>query len=311
MRKFFYLFVIMLSCLALMLPSIANAHPGRTDSNGGHTCYTNCEKWGLEYGEYHYHNDGDSSTSNSESNSNTDTKSESNTNSSPEPKSNSYTNSNSKSTSESSNDKPATEKPKAKPKPKIDKKQVQADEHYQNAVNYFENEKYKKALKELDKIYDLKRDDNKTDKLVQNSLTAMYKLAKIHLDDEEYEKAKELLEFILDFPHTNKQIIEKAEKLLDNVILFEDISLLLTKAETAKDNKEYEEALSFINEARDLKEIDDISSLFDTIMDDILDEAQAAHLKNEFEKAISLYTLLEEHVNSSKLEEDYQATIHK
>lgn len=32
------------------------AHPGNTDSNGGHTCWTNCEKWGLEYGEYHYHN---------------------------------------------------------------------------------------------------------------------------------------------------------------------------------------------------------------------------------------------------------------
>jgi hypothetical protein len=35
-----------------------NAHPGRTDANGGHTCRTNCEKWGLKYGEYHYHNGG-------------------------------------------------------------------------------------------------------------------------------------------------------------------------------------------------------------------------------------------------------------
>lgn len=33
----------------------AIAHPGRTDSNGGHTCRTNCEKWGYEYLEYHYH----------------------------------------------------------------------------------------------------------------------------------------------------------------------------------------------------------------------------------------------------------------
>jgi Excalibur calcium-binding domain len=31
------------------------AHPGDTDSNGGHTCYTNCGDWELEYGEYHYH----------------------------------------------------------------------------------------------------------------------------------------------------------------------------------------------------------------------------------------------------------------
>jgi hypothetical protein len=31
------------------------AHPGNTDSSGGHTCRTNCEQWGLNYGEYHYH----------------------------------------------------------------------------------------------------------------------------------------------------------------------------------------------------------------------------------------------------------------
>ncbi|WP_414813092.1 stalk domain-containing protein [Paenibacillus alvei] len=43
--------------------SISIAHPGRTDSNGGHTCRTNCEKWGLEYGEYHYHNGGSKSSS--------------------------------------------------------------------------------------------------------------------------------------------------------------------------------------------------------------------------------------------------------
>lgn len=33
-----------------------SAHPGNTDSSGGHTCRTNCEHWGvLNYGEYHYH----------------------------------------------------------------------------------------------------------------------------------------------------------------------------------------------------------------------------------------------------------------
>lgn len=37
---------------------ITEAHPGRTDANGGHTCRTNCEKWGLQYGQYHYHNGG-------------------------------------------------------------------------------------------------------------------------------------------------------------------------------------------------------------------------------------------------------------
>ncbi|MEI4832334.1 YHYH domain-containing protein [Bacillus sp. FJAT-53711] len=32
------------------------ASPGGLDANGGHTCHTNCAKWGLETGEYHYHN---------------------------------------------------------------------------------------------------------------------------------------------------------------------------------------------------------------------------------------------------------------
>lgn len=39
------------------------AHPGRTDSNGCHTCRSNCEKWGLSYGQYHCHNGGSSSSS--------------------------------------------------------------------------------------------------------------------------------------------------------------------------------------------------------------------------------------------------------
>jgi len=34
---------------------IAFAYPGRTDRYGGHTCRTNCYKWGLRYGQYHYH----------------------------------------------------------------------------------------------------------------------------------------------------------------------------------------------------------------------------------------------------------------
>lgn len=53
---------VLLCCFLLLLPFTANAHPGRTDSNGGHTCRTNCEKWGLKYGEYHYHNGGGSAS---------------------------------------------------------------------------------------------------------------------------------------------------------------------------------------------------------------------------------------------------------
>ncbi|NSW35891.1 N-acetylmuramoyl-L-alanine amidase family protein [Bacillus sp. Xin1] len=34
----------------------AYASPGGLDKNGGHTCRTNCGKYGLATGEYHYHN---------------------------------------------------------------------------------------------------------------------------------------------------------------------------------------------------------------------------------------------------------------
>ncbi len=46
-----------LTLLALfLLAPFTYAHPGRTDKKGGHTCRTNCPKWGLKYGQYHYHN---------------------------------------------------------------------------------------------------------------------------------------------------------------------------------------------------------------------------------------------------------------
>lgn len=51
MKKTILAFVI----LALTIPFVSFAHPGRTDSAGGHTCRTNCTSWGLSNGEYHYH----------------------------------------------------------------------------------------------------------------------------------------------------------------------------------------------------------------------------------------------------------------
>lgn len=44
-----------IAMLCLVIPSFSSAHPGRTDASGGHTCRTNCAKWGLSEGEYHYH----------------------------------------------------------------------------------------------------------------------------------------------------------------------------------------------------------------------------------------------------------------
>lgn len=54
MKRKILLILIIFSIIILPI----SGHPGRTDSNGGHYCRTNCEKWGLKNGEYHYHNSG-------------------------------------------------------------------------------------------------------------------------------------------------------------------------------------------------------------------------------------------------------------
>jgi len=61
MKRFISFFVLMLALFFLPFQTI-DAHPGRTDAKGGHTCRTNCEKWGLQYGQYHYHNGGGGSS---------------------------------------------------------------------------------------------------------------------------------------------------------------------------------------------------------------------------------------------------------
>ena len=58
-----YRFVGML-LVVLLLGSFgsAQAHPGNTESDGGHYCWTNCPEWGETYGIRHFHDrDEDSS----------------------------------------------------------------------------------------------------------------------------------------------------------------------------------------------------------------------------------------------------------
>jgi hypothetical protein len=66
MRKRVFITTFM---FVFLFGTMAYAHPGRTDSKGGHTCRTNCEQYGLDYGEYHYHNGGSTSGGTSTSNS--------------------------------------------------------------------------------------------------------------------------------------------------------------------------------------------------------------------------------------------------
>ncbi|MFC5529750.1 MBL fold metallo-hydrolase [Cohnella yongneupensis] len=58
MKKHFTAIIvtILLVSGALGVLGSVYASPGRTDANGGHTCRTNCAKYGLKDGEYHYHN---------------------------------------------------------------------------------------------------------------------------------------------------------------------------------------------------------------------------------------------------------------
>ena len=39
----------------MLLPWPAAAHPGKTNSLGGHRCLKDCAEWDLYYGEYHLH----------------------------------------------------------------------------------------------------------------------------------------------------------------------------------------------------------------------------------------------------------------
>jgi hypothetical protein len=54
--------LLVVTLLVFGAVGMAEAHPGRTDGSGGHTCRTDCESWGLEYGEYHYHGGGGGTT---------------------------------------------------------------------------------------------------------------------------------------------------------------------------------------------------------------------------------------------------------
>lgn len=53
MKKIIFLLTIGVLCFVNI--NEVNAHSGRTDSSGCHTCKTNCAQWGLNDNEYHCH----------------------------------------------------------------------------------------------------------------------------------------------------------------------------------------------------------------------------------------------------------------
>lgn len=53
--RMIWIAVIVFSVLFSYTCASVYAHPGNTDSVGCHTCHTNCDSWGLNYGQYHCH----------------------------------------------------------------------------------------------------------------------------------------------------------------------------------------------------------------------------------------------------------------
>lgn len=51
----YLIFIVGLILIGSLNFNQVEAHPGGTDRAGCHHCWTNCERWGLVYGEYHCH----------------------------------------------------------------------------------------------------------------------------------------------------------------------------------------------------------------------------------------------------------------
>jgi len=271
-------------CGLLLVPSLANAHPGRTDSNGGHTCRTNCERWGYEYGEYHYHNGGGSS-SNSSSSSST-----SNSISTPTPK-------------------PAPV-PKPKPKPVIDEKQVKADRYYEKANAYYAKGEYKKALKSAQKIYSYDRNINKAEQLTDRSLEKLYDNAQKNIDRKLYKKAEDDLYYIYyDSEYGSENIKKKASLLFDKVVEKQIFLEKIKEIEQAQSDKEYEDAFELLNDLKKESPSKELTKLYDNTLRGLQKEAETSFKKREYESAKPYLNLLTKVVPTAALKAQYAAKI--
>ncbi|MDQ0113845.1 YHYH domain-containing protein [Paenibacillus harenae] len=70
MKKLVSIILLSVMLVSMIMPTIALAHSGRTDSSGGHNCSDKSKAKGLCTG-YHYHNGGSSSSESSSSNTTT------------------------------------------------------------------------------------------------------------------------------------------------------------------------------------------------------------------------------------------------
>ncbi|MGE7765758.1 YHYH domain-containing protein [Peribacillus sp. NPDC096540] len=275
-------FISSLCCLFLLLPSTVTAHSGRTDSNGSHYCSEKSIAKGLCSG-YHYHNGGGSS-SGSSSNS-----------------------SSSSGSSSSSSTKSAPSTPA--PAPKVDEKQVRANEYYKTANDLYNSTDYQAAIIELEKIYELKKSDSKTDALVQKSVSAIYELAETAFRKEDNSTAKDYLAYIQDNQRSSDQIKQKANTLLKQIKINEEVVATLSKATTSRDEKNYEETLTFIQEAQKIKDTKEIKYFYNETIEALTNDTEAAYQKKQYNQANKFYKLLVKIAANPKLKAQYQTTL--
>ena len=269
-------------CGVLLVPSFADAHPGRTDANGGHTCRTNCEKWGLEYGEYHYHNGGSTSGGSSSKSSN---------------KSSGGSSSGYSSTTTTS-------------EPVIDENQVQADKYFTSANTYYNNGEYEEALAEAEKIFVLNRNINKTNDLVNKSLELLYKKAELQFEDQKYGDAKKILTYISEeYTYANSQIKQKAKNLFEQIVKEEEFQNKLSKVTEAKENKKYAEAITILNELKKESTSTIVSTLYDDTVKEIQNGADTSFDKKDYKIAKPYYKLLNDIIIDEALKSQYTARI--
>ena len=137
---------------------------------------------------------------------------------------------------------------------------MQADQHYKTANDLYNNNEYQGTINELEKIYQLERNNSKTETLVQNSLNAIYELAKVANSQLDYPNAKYHLSYIQNHQRSSNQIKQKADELLEQITANEEVEKILSKATTAKDEKDYGEFIKFIQEAQKIKDSEEIKS---------------------------------------------------
>ena len=267
---------VLACCFLFLLPYTASAHPGRTDSNGGHTCRTNCAKWGLKNGEYHYHNGGSTSGSSS-------------------------------STSKPAQTKSVTSTPELK----VDEDQVKAENYYTTATDLYNSGDYKKVITELEKIYELNKSSRETDSLIQKSLNAIYQLAESKSNAGDYSIAKDYAFYIKENRHSSDEIKLKANGLLKQIEEYEKINELLNKATNARDEKDYGKTFGFIQEAQKIKDLDKIKSFYNETVESLTNDAEEAFHQKQYGDAKKFYKLLVKKTETPTLMSQYQKKLQR